>query len=102
MEITATFRPNSTKTVDELKIEQGYAVDSKVFEITKNPKKDNKPFFQLGNLTGAVSQKVTPQEFAELYKTQPRMVCVSILDLSDGSSRLVLHKRHAENVLVTF
>lgn len=102
MEITATLRPNSTKTVDDLKIDQGYKVDANVLEITKNPKRDNKPFFQLGKLTGAVSTKVTPQELAELYKTQPRMVCISVLDLSDGSTRLVLHKRHAENVLVTF
>lgn len=100
MERTGTFKPNSTQTVDSLKIQQGYKASDSILEIINNPK-TGKKFFQLGNIRGAVTSKMTPSAIAELYHTTPRLVCVSILNTPEGEIP-VLHKRGESNVLAAF
>ena len=101
MERTGTFKPNSTQTVDSLKIQQGYRASDSVLEIINNPK-TGKNFFQLGKIRGAVTSKLSPIALADLYRTTPRLVCVSILDTPEGEIP-VLHKRgESNNVLTAF
>ena len=101
MEYTGTFKPNSTQTVDSLKSQQGFQASDAVLEIINNPQ-NGKKFFQLGKIRGAVTNKLTPAALVELYRTTPRLVCVSILVTSDGTEIPVLHKRGDTNVLAAF
>ena len=100
MERTATFRANSTATVNTLKMQQGYKASDSVLEIIKNPD-SGKFFFNLGTVRGAITSKLTPQELAATYAATPHLVCVSILDTEDGAIP-VLHKRGDSNVVVSF
>ena len=68
----------STSTVNAVKMSQGFNAQDKALEIIKNPN-TNKLFFRIGTLTGAISDKKTPQEYAAAYATKPQLVCVSIL-----------------------
>ena len=100
MATTATFRTNSTVSINTLKIQEGFKVSDSALEIVKNPK-TGKFFFNLGTVRGAVTNKLTPQELAATYAATPHLVCVSILDTEDGSIP-VLHKRGDNNVVANF
>jgi len=100
MATTATFKPNSTVTVDALKIQEGFSASEKALDIIQNPK-TGKVFFQVGSVRGAVTSKLTPQQLAATYAENPRLVCVSVLSTADGDIP-VLHKRGENNVMVTF
>lgn len=101
MERTGTFKPNSTQTVDSLKMLQGFKASDSVLEIINNPQ-NGKKFFQLGKIVGAVTNKMTPTEIASLYRTTPTLVCVSILVTPEGTEIPVLHRRGDANVLASF
>ena len=90
----------STSTVNAVKMAQGFKASDSALEIIKNPN-TNKLFFRLGNLTGSISAKITPEHYAAAYATKPQLVCVSILHTADNVDVPILHLR-GDNAVVSF
>lgn len=90
----------STSTVNAVKMAQGFKASDAAFEIIENPN-TNKLFFRVGNLTGSISDKKTPAQYAAAYATKPQLVCVSILHTPDNKDIPILHLR-GDNAVVSF
>ena len=90
----------STSTVNAVKMSQGFKASDSALEIIKNPN-TNKLSFRVGNVTGSISAKKTPQEYASAYATKPQLVCISILHTADNVDVPILHLR-GDNAVISF